>query len=136
MHPNLKVAGDLYRALRDRDLSALTQILHPAFTAEVSEGMPLGVGGAIPSPEAMLRDVFGRVAREFDVAPEPSELVLAQDERVFAIGRYRGHTRRGARPIDAAFVHVLELRDGRVSFLRQVTDTARWLAPGAAGAPP
>ena len=127
MHPNLEIAGELYRALRDQDIAALVQILHPSFTAEVSEGMPLGVGGDIRSPEAMLRDVWGRVAAEYEVAPEPSELVLACDDRVFAIGRYRGHVRgAGADAVDAAFVHVLELRDGRVSFLKQVTDTARW----------
>lgn len=42
------------------------------------------------------------------------------------IGRYRGTVRATGAPIDAAFAHVLRVKDVRVSELVQITDTARW----------
>jgi ketosteroid isomerase-like protein len=37
-----------------------------------------------------------------------------------------GAARASGRPLDAAFAHVLTIRDGRVASLEQITDTQRW----------
>lgn len=122
--PELGVALRLYAAFEQHDAKALMDLLHPSFTGYVSEGMPFGVGGFISSPAAMM-NVWGTIGARFDVRPVVDELVSAGDARIFGIGRYRG-TRRDGHPLDAAFVHMMEIRDGKIASLRQVTDTSRW----------
>ncbi|WP_394822936.1 nuclear transport factor 2 family protein [Pendulispora albinea] len=116
----------LYDAFWRRDGAGLAALLHRDFTGYVSEGMPLGVGGTIPSRASML-NLWSTIAARFRVAPVPEEIVSARDGRFFVLGRYRGTGAAGA-PLDAAFVHVIEVRDGAIVSLKQVTDTARWTA--------
>lgn len=47
-------------------------------------------------------------------------------DRVTAVGTYRGTARATGEPVEAAFAHILTIRDGRISELRQITDTVRW----------
>ncbi|MFD3701585.1 hypothetical protein ACFWUP_00405 [Nocardia sp. NPDC058658] len=72
----------------------LAGLLDRSFTARVSAGMPLGVGGAVPDPKTMLVNVWGAVSVEYDVAPYPEEFVDVDRERVSVFGAYRGTARR------------------------------------------
>ncbi|MGP3929353.1 nuclear transport factor 2 family protein [Nonomuraea sp. KM88] len=50
-------------------------------------------------------------------------------------GHYRGTARATDRAHEAEFVHLWQVTDGRISWLHQYTDTARWhqaLSPEAA----
>ena len=62
----------------------------------------------------------------YDVTPEVTRYVETGGPELVAIGRYVGSARGTGRPLDAAFVHVLEIRDGCVASLEQITDTHRW----------
>lgn len=123
-------ARTLYEALGGRDVAALAALLAPEFEGEVSDGLP-GGGGRVEGPEAMLQ-FWGRVARTFDVAPRPDEFAPLEGGGVLVLGRYVGHARPTGAPVDASFAHVLRFERGRLSSLRQITDTARWA--GALGA--
>lgn len=115
----------LYDALNGRDPSAIMAVLDPNFVGAVSEGMPVG-GGRHEGAEAMLRDCWGTVFTRFDVGLETDELLVVDQQRVVVTGRYLGSERSTGRPVDAVFAHVLRLHGGRISELRQYTDTARW----------
>lgn len=130
MVDNLAAARRLYAAFAARDPRAILESLHPAFVGEVSAGMPLGLGGTYEGPEAMLSQVWGPVARVYDLTPELGELLACGTDRVVAVGTYRGALRDSGAPVDAAFAHVLTMRESRVARLVQITDTARWPAPG------
>jgi ketosteroid isomerase-like protein len=123
---NTAVARRLYDALAKRDGAALLSVLHPSFVGVVSAGMPLGVGGRHEGADAMLAEVWAPVFSAYDVEPRPDELIPAGADRVVAIGTYRGTERATGMPVNAAFVHVLRIDDGRVRELVQVTDTASW----------
>jgi ketosteroid isomerase-like protein len=126
---HLAAARDLYAAFAARDAVALLDLLHPDFVGHASAGMPLRVGGRHDGPDAMLAEVWGPVFAVYDVAPEADELLVCDDGRVVAVGAYRGAERGTGATVDAAFAHLLRFRDGKVSELVQITDTASWPAP-------
>lgn len=120
------VAERLYQALQGGDADALVELLDPTFTARVSEGMPLGVGGDIGDPKNMLMNVWGKVAGEYAAAPYPDEYLEVGDDRVVVLGYYRGKARSTGRKYDAAFCHVITVSGDQIISLTQITDTKRW----------
>jgi ketosteroid isomerase-like protein len=126
MSATTETARRLYDALAARDGTRLLAVLDPAFQGDVSDGMPLGVGGHHDGAHAMLAEVWGPVFARYDVAVRADELLECGPDCVVALGRYVGRERLTDRPVDAAFAHVLTIRAGRVTALRQITDTRRW----------
>lgn len=116
----------LYAAFADSDGPALAGLLDRSFTAWVSAGMPLGVGGPVPDPSTMLLNVWGAVFGTYDAAPYPEEYVEVSRSRFIVFGFYRGTCRSTGKGLDAAFVHDLTIRDGKVTSLVQITDTQQW----------
>jgi ketosteroid isomerase-like protein len=121
-----EVVRRVYTALAAGDATALGELLDPGFVAEVSEGMPLGMGGHRQGPEAMIRDTWWPIGRAYAIRVEPAEWITCEDGRLLVLGRYRGRARASGRSVDAAFAHLWTARDGRVVALRQLTDTALW----------
>jgi uncharacterized protein len=119
-------ARRLYDAIAQRDVHAILDAMTDDFVGDVSEGMPLTVGGRHDGREAMLHEVWGPVFAAYDVSVDVERLLPSTDDVVVAIGRYRGRERATARPVDARFAHVLTVREDRVSALEQITDTGRW----------
>jgi ketosteroid isomerase-like protein len=128
MSDNLTVARRLYAGFAAHDARAILEVLSPSFVGVVSPGMPLGVGGHHDGPQAMLDEAWIPVFTAYDVTPEADELIDAGD-RVVAVGAYRGTERATGRRFEASFAHVLDISDGRISALRQITDTASWPIP-------
>lgn len=127
------VAG-LYRALRAGDTESLRQLLAPGFRAELTPGMPWGLGEhPIDGADAMVRKGWGVVARQMCVIAQPDEILPARDV-VVVPGTYLGCARSTGAPLDAWFVHLWRVRDGRVVALCQITDTAAWLRAAEPGA--
>jgi uncharacterized protein len=57
---------------------------------------------------------------------DAEELMPSGADRVIAVGTYRGTVRASGEPVEAAFAHVLTIRDGRIARLQQITDTVSW----------
>lgn len=120
------VAAGLYRSLAEGDRDGILTRLHPAFTGHTTAGLPLGLGGEYASPQAMLRDFWGGIARSWTAAAYPSEFVRLDDGRLLVRGLYRGHGRKSGTEFDAEFVHILRFDGDRIIELVQLTDSARW----------
>jgi ketosteroid isomerase-like protein len=89
---------------------------------DLPEGMPVGSGhfeGLEDVLERFLTSFYGALDVHF-VAEE----FVAADERVVAIGRIQGKTRKAGVPVDVPFVHVWTVRDGHLQRMRAFTDTA------------
>ena len=117
-----------YDGMRARDPQAILAALAPDFVGDISPGMPLGVGGVHEGPETVLQNVWGRVFGAYDLQVEAEELLRTADDRVVAIGAYRGTERETGHEVDAVFAHVITVREGRITRLQQITDTASWTA--------
>jgi len=124
----ISTAQQLYRTLAAADREALSTLLHPDFVGEVTDGLPLDMGGRHDGPEAMRRDVWWTIGRHYKVVVQPEELRLLDDGRLFVAGHYRGEGRASGRRLDAAFIHLIAFAaDGRITSLQQLTDSAAWV---------
>lgn len=122
---NMALAQKLYAAFAAHDGKAILDVLSPTFVGDVSPGMPLGVGGRHEGPQQMLDETWIPVFRAYDVCPEADEFVEAGD-RIVALGAYRGTERSTGESFEAPFAHVIDISDGRITALQQITDTASW----------
>ncbi|MGU3500062.1 nuclear transport factor 2 family protein [Mycobacterium sp. C31M] len=125
------VAHRFYRALADNDGAALAGLLADDFVGEVSAGMPHDVGGTHRGRDAMILDVWARIAAIYEMQVVPSEFLTAGPDGDVAVvlGTYRGTARDERSTVHAAFAHVISVRDGQITALQQITDTARWHIP-------
>src|SRR6201987_2689799 len=129
-------AQQLYRALAAGDREALSTLLHPDFVGQVTDGLPLDMGGRHDGPEAMRRNVWWTIGRHYKVEVQPEEFRLFDDGRLFVAGHYRGEGRTSGRRLDAAFIHLIGFAtDGRIASLQQLTDSASWVQALGRGAP-
>lgn len=122
----MMLARRLYDAFAREDADALMSILSKEFVGTVSDGMPDGVGGVHRGPQAMLTDVWARIAERWDVCPEPDEYLPVVDGRVVVVGRYRGRSRDEQSAVDAVFAHILSFGADGITALHQITDTKQW----------
>ncbi|HVE24288.1 MAG TPA: enoyl-CoA hydratase-related protein [Sporichthya sp.] len=120
-----ELVRQLYDAITSGDTDAFTRLLHPEFRGVLAEGMPAGAGHH-DGPGAMWEDGWKQIGRVFAAGPKPAEMTALVDGRLLVSGRYSGHGRRGGAPLDAVYTHVFSFRDGRISGIEQVSDTARW----------
>jgi 2-(1,2-epoxy-1,2-dihydrophenyl)acetyl-CoA isomerase len=132
----VSTAQQLYRALAAGDRDAISTLLHPDFVGDVTDGLPLEMGGRHDGPEAMRRDVWWTIGRHYKVEVQPEEFRLLDDDRLFVGGHYRGEARASGRRLDAAFIHLIGFAaDGRITSLQQLTDSAAWVHALGDGAP-
>ncbi|MGE0219847.1 nuclear transport factor 2 family protein [Mycolicibacterium sp.] len=121
-------AQRLYDALKAGDRDALAAVLTPDFVGHATENLPLDMGGEHVGPEAMQRDLWWRIGRNYVASAEPEEMCALDDGRLMVRGRYRGRGRASGNPLDAEFIHLLNFdTSGRISALRQLTDSAAWV---------
>jgi ketosteroid isomerase-like protein len=115
-----------YSALAAGDREALEALLHPGFEGTFTDGLPNGMGGVHHGAEATIRDGWWAIGRAFAIRAEPAEWIACADGRLLVLGRYAGTVRATGAPVDAVFAHVWTARDGRLSAVTQITDSARW----------
>lgn len=115
----------VYSFLRGRPVAPVEELLDADFVGVTTAGLPAGLGGVHEGRDAMVRDVWGAIARLYRVVPEVEEVVVA-GERVVVRGTYVGSGRASGSPLRAAFVHLWTVRGGRFVALEQITDSAAW----------
>lgn len=129
-------AKALYRALAAGDRDRLAELLSDDFVGHAAEGLPLGMGGEHRGREAMQRNLWWKIGKHFAVEAQPDDYRILADGGLLVAGHYRGSARRSGRPLDAEFTHVLAFdAAGRITSLRQLTDTAAWIEALGDGAP-
>ena len=109
----------IYDSFGAGDGARLAEILGDTHWTE-AEGMPYG--GVYRGFDEVAANVFGPIGRDVEgFTAIPDEIIPAGDDRVVAIGRYRGSGASG--PVDTPFAHLWTVRDGRVTHFVQYVDT-------------
>jgi len=119
---NEKIVRAFYEAMAPGHRESLRGLQAPDVKYDLPEGMPVGSGHF-----EGLEDVLDRFLTSFYAAFDVrfvAEEFIAAGERVVAIGRIEGTTRKAGVPIDVPFAHVWTVRDGYLQRLRAFTDTA------------
>ena len=120
---NVEVVRGVYDAFGRGDVDAVFAAMEPDIEWDESEGMPYG--GVYRGREAIVGNVFGPILADVEgFTAEPDEILPLDGSRVMARGRHGGKGARG--PVDARFVHIWTLSDGRVSRYEQLADTRRF----------
>jgi hypothetical protein len=77
-------------------------------------------------PQAILEGVFMRITGDVDDFVVSPEQFIEDGDTVAVEGRYRGTFKSTGKRVDAQFVHVWRLRDGKIARFQQYTDTKQW----------
>ncbi len=125
---NVDVVRGIYDAFGRGDIDAFFGAASPDLEWDESEGMPYG--GIYRGRDAIVEGVVAPILADVDgFTAEPDEILALDDTRVIARGRHGGRGAGG--PLDARFVHVWTVTDGKVSRYEQLADTRRfWEAVG------
>ena len=120
---NLELVRGVYDAFAHGDVDAVFAAMKPDIEWDESEGMPYG--GVYHGRDAIVENVFGPILTDVqDFTAAPDEILAIDDARVMARGRHGGTGAAG--PVDARFIHIWTVTDGKVSRYEQLADTRRF----------
>jgi 2-(1,2-epoxy-1,2-dihydrophenyl)acetyl-CoA isomerase len=130
----IAITRRFYEALANGDRVLLGDLLHSQFVGHTTEGLPLQLGGNFANADEMRRNFWGKIAKNYIAQAHPNEFLMLDDGRLFVHGVYKGEGRTNKAILDAEFIHVLSFSDGKISSLRQLTDSERWAKALGTGA--
>lgn len=119
---NLAIVQRLYDAFGRRDWPAVRELFAPNIEWIQNEGFP--GGGRHVGADAVLNTVFAKFRDEWASWQAVVNEWLDAGQAIVALGEYRGTHRGTGKTTVAAFAHVYEVREGRITRFRQFTDTA------------
>src|SRR5262245_4578002 len=126
MNTNAEIVRRIYEAFAHGNVQAVLDSFDPRIEWREPEGLRYADGNPYIGPQAIVEGVFQRVladVRDFRVVPDR---FIDCGDTVVVEGRFRGMVNATGSSIDAQFVHIWELRDGRVIHQRIYTDTDQW----------
>lgn len=116
------VIRSLYEAFATGDMDRLSTLLGDTHWVEARGGP---YGGLYQGFADIGANVFGPIGAEVqDFTAIPDELLEIGEDRVLALGTYRGTTEAG--PLAIRFGHLWTVKGGRMSHFEQFTDTHEW----------
>ena len=122
---NHALIASLYEAFARGDAATVLGAFHPEIVWQEAEGNPLADRNPYVGPQQVGEGVFARLGADYaGFVVTPATLHDAGDT-VVAEGRYTGTGRATGLPLDAQFVHVWTLRDGKITRFQQYADTAQ-----------
>ena len=120
---NVALVQAIYAAFGAGDVPGVVARMSPDIVWNEAENFPYADRNPYLGPEAILTGVFARLGTEWDgFAAVPAEYLDAGDA-VVVPGRYRGTYGSTGRVLDAQFVHVWRIGDGKAVAFQQYTDT-------------
>jgi ketosteroid isomerase-like protein len=126
MPDNTALIQSLYQAFAAGDVPTVIDTLDPAIQWNEAESFIYADGNPYIGPQAVLTGVFMRIGADFDGFQAIPEKFLSDGDTVAAFGRYRGKYKMTGGSVDAQFVHVFTLTNGKVTAFQQYTDTAQF----------
>ena len=118
MTDRLQPVQQLYAAFAEGDGACLQELLADTHWVE-APGMPYG--GTYQGFGEVAANVFGPISKDVDgFNAKPEEIVPAGEDRVLALGTYRGRGTSGE--LAAPFAHLWTVRDGRITHFVQYAD--------------
>lgn len=119
MTDRIQTVQQLYSAFAEGDASRMEELLSDTQWNEAA-GMPYG--GTYRGFAEVAANVFGPITSDVQgFSAKPDEIIPAGDDRVLALGTYRGTGSGGE--VAVPFAHLWTVRDGRVTNVVQYADT-------------
>jgi ketosteroid isomerase-like protein len=124
---NKAVVESLYQAFAAGDGATISGLLAADLVWIEAESGPYADRNPYNGPGAVFEGVFGRIGVEFEGFVVTPATLLPSGDRVVSLGRYTGINRATGEALDAQFVHVFTVTDGKITHMQQYTDTAQWV---------
>ena len=122
---NVDLIESLYSAFARGDGPAVLASMDPAIVWNEAENFPYADHNPYVGPVAVAQGVLFRLATEWDrFQALPAEFLDAGDT-VVVFGRYDATYQATGAHLNAQFVHVFRLSDGKVTGFQEYTDTAQ-----------
>ena len=115
-----------YEAFNRADIPAVLGLFDPAIEWQ-EPGGGRAPRGTFRGVESVGRDVFAAVPRHFDEFRAEPERFIDAGAHVAVLGRFRGRS-KGGRALDAPFVHVWTMRDGKAARFDNHVEAEPWTA--------
>lgn len=132
---NSQIVKGIYEAFGQGDVPAVLGGFDPAIEWLEAEHFLYADRNPYVGPGAVAEGVFMRIVGDVDGFTVVPQRFIDGSDTIAVEGRYRGTMKATGVPVDAQFMHVWELRGGKVVRFRQYTDTKQWAdAFAAAGA--
>jgi len=125
MPTNADSVRSLYEAFARGDAAAVLAGFSPDIVWNEAEHFSLADRNPYHGPQAVAEGVLGRLMTEWDGFTVSPKRFHDAGRTVVVEGRYTGTFKATGRPLDAQFVHVWDLEDGKVVRLQQYADTAQ-----------
>jgi ketosteroid isomerase-like protein len=123
---NLETIRGLYAALARGDVPSVLETLDAQVEWNEAENFIYADRNPYLGPQAVLDGVFMRLGAEWNGFSAATEQLVGSGDTVIGLGRYRATCKATGRPVNAQFVHVFTLKDGKVVRFQQYTDTAQF----------
>jgi uncharacterized protein len=121
--PNTQTVRALYDAFGRGDIPAVVARLDENVVWMEAESIPPAQGNPYRGPRAVVEGVFGMIPTIWNDFRVSVERVIDGGNTVVALGRYRATSKQTGRPLDAQFVHVWDVQNGKVVRFQQYLDT-------------
>jgi ketosteroid isomerase-like protein len=122
MKSNLDLVRSTYEGSPDEKRQNLLSLLSSEIVWTEAEGFPYG--GTYSSAEAIVKQVFQRLAGEWLDYRSDIEQYVAEEGTVVVFGWYTGTFKATGRSMRAAFAHRWTLREGKIVRFFQYVDSA------------
>jgi ketosteroid isomerase-like protein len=126
MGANGDIVKGIYAAFAKGDVPAVLGTFDAGIVWNEAEGYRFAAGNPYKGPQTILQDVFMPLVTQLDGFTVTPSNVIDGGDRVAVEGRYTATVKATGAPLDAQFVHVYELRGGKIVTFQQYTDTAQW----------
>jgi len=123
---NAQLIRSLYEAFGRGDIPAVLGAFDQNVLWEEAENMPYADGNPYRGPQAVAGGVFQRLGTEWSGFRTNVQQIIDGGQSVVVLGRYEGTFKKTGKAVNAQFVHVWTLRDGKITKFQQFGDTAEF----------
>ncbi|MFN6981056.1 MAG: nuclear transport factor 2 family protein [Brevundimonas sp.] len=122
MRSNTDIIRATYEGSSADNGRILLDTLAPDASWTEAAGFPYA--GTYIGPDAIVANVFKRLATEWEGYKAEVHTYLAEDDRVAAFGVYSGVYLKTGKAMKATFAHLYRLKDGKIITMEQYVDSA------------
>lgn len=123
---NIETVKALYAGLARGDVPFVMGAMDPQIEWREAENFIYADGNPYIGPQAVLDGVLARIGGEWDGFSAAAEEMIGSGNTVISRGRYRGTYKATGNRVDAQFVHVFQVKNGKIVGFQQYTDTAQF----------
>ncbi len=125
---DLAVVQGMYDAFAIGDVESVVAAMAEDIVWNEAENFPYADGNPYVGSQAIVEGVFARIVAEWDYWELDLQDKLQRGNRIVFFGRYNAKHKESGKTINAQFVHVWEVVDGKAASFQQYVDTAQVLS--------